>query len=231
MHAAIADLGVGIYSFFDAARYIGSTPRELRRWLLGYEYMTPAGVAESAPLWEGQLQGSDIEGLGFRDLLELRFVRAFRDAGVPLKLIRETLKEARVLLNKTYPLTSDGFRTDGKRIFMQVVEANGDKSLIDVVKHQNVIETVVGPSLRRGIEFGKHGAERWYPVSGSKTIVFDPERKFGQPLLTEYDVPTAAIAGAVKAEQGNEARVARMFGVSRAAVRQALAFEARTSRA
>lgn len=222
-------LGVGIYSFADAGRFIGAKPRELRRWALGYQHKTRSGEdAFSSPLWRTQLVDTDIEGLGFKDLIELRFVHAFRDEGVPLQVIRRTLEEARDRLSAPYPFTCKKFRTDGKHIFMEVIEETGDESLVDIVKRQNVIQKVIGPSLREGVELDMQGeAARWFPLRGSKAIVLDPARKFGQPILTDFDIPTITIVSAVKAEGGNEKRVAKLYDVSVAAVRKAMEFESR----
>lgn len=223
-------IGVGIYSFADAARLIGSKSGELRRWMLGYDHKgTDGELVHSAPLWVHQLadDGRGIDGIGFRDLLELRFVRKFREAGVPLQLIRRTLEEAQSLLSTPYPFTCKKFRTDGKRIFMSVVEETGDESLIDLVKRQNVIEPVIGPSLRSGIEFEEDMAARWFPIKNSKAIVLDPARSFGQPILVQSGIPTVAIAEAVVAEGGDESVVGRLFEISKVDVRRAVDFEAR----
>jgi hypothetical protein len=78
---------------------------------------------------------------------------------------------------------------------MEIVEETGDATLVDIVKRQNVIQKVIGPSLREGVELDIQGeAMRWFPLRGSKAIVFDPARKFGQPILAEYDIPTIAIS-------------------------------------
>lgn len=222
--------GLGVYSFADAARFIGAKPRELRRWTLGYPHKTRSGEESfSSPLWRTQLADTDFEGLGFKDLIELRFVHAFRNEGVSLQVIRRTLEVARERFSTPYPFTCKRFRTDGKRIFMEVVEESGDESLVDVEKQQNVIQKVIGPSLREGVELDMHGeASRWFPLRGSKSIVFDPARKFGQPILAEFDIPTIAIFDAVRAEGGNEKRVAKLYEVPLAAVRKALEFESRT---
>lgn len=219
--------GVGVYSFADAARFIGAAPRDLRRWSLGYRHKGSDGEERfSAPLWQTQLSEGNIEGLGFKDLIELRFVQAFRGEGVPMQVIRRTLEVAKEQFSAAYPFTCRKFRTDGRRIFLEVVEETGDESLVDMARRQNVIKKVIGPSLRDGIELDVHGeAARWYPIRGSKAIVFDPLRKFGQPILTDYGVPTVAIAEAVKAEQGNERRVAKLYDLPLAAVRKAIDFE------
>jgi uncharacterized protein (DUF433 family) len=220
--------GVGIYSFVDAARFIGSESRELRRWMRGYTTTHEGEPHEYGPLWQSQLVGTDIEAIGFRDLIELRFVRTFVSVGVPLFLIRRTIEELRERLGKEYPFTSTAFKTDGRRIFMEILDDNGDKALVDVVKRQNVMAKVIGPSLRQGIELGVDDeAMRWYPLSRSRAVVFDPERSFGQPILAESGVPTAAIAEAVEAEGGDINRVARLYEISTAVVRKAMAFEDR----
>jgi uncharacterized protein (DUF433 family)/DNA-binding transcriptional MerR regulator len=219
--------GVGIYSFADAARFIGAKPTELRRWALGYVRKSKdGGNVFSSPLWNTQLADTDIEGLGFKDLIELRFVHAFRGEGVSIQVIRRTLEVARERFSAPYPFTCKRFRTDGKRIFMEVIEETGDESLVDVERQQNVIQKVIGPSLREGVELDMQGeAARWFPLRGSKTIVFDPARKFGQPILAEFDVPTIAIADAVRAEGGNEKRVAKLYDIPVSAVRKAIEFE------
>lgn len=227
----IETFGVGVYSYADAARFIGATPREIRRWTLGYTRKTRDGdLIFSTPLWSSQLANTDIEGLGFKDLIELRFVHAFREEGVSMPVIRRTLEVARERFSAPYPFTCKRFRTDGKRIFMEVVEETGDESIVDVEKQQNVIQKVIGPSLREGVELDMQGeASRWFPLKKSQAIVFDPERKFGQPILSEYDVPTIAILDAVRAEGGNKKRVANLFDVPLSAVRKALEFEAQVA--
>jgi len=113
---------------------------------------------------------------------------------------------------------------------MEVVEETGDESLVDVEKQQNVIQKVIGPSLREGVELDMQGeATRWFPMKNSRAVVFDPARKFGQPILSEFDVPTVAIADAVRAEGGNERRVAKLYEVSLAAVRKAVEFESKVA--
>lgn len=221
--------GVGIYSFVDAARLIGADSRELRRWMKGYTTSRSGQSFNYKPLWTSQLVGSEIDGIGFRDLIELRFIRTFVAGGVPLTLIRRTVEELREQLELKYPFTSTAFKTDGRRIFMEMLDENGDRALVDVVKHQNVMAKVIGPSLREGIELNLDDeATRWYPIPRSKAIVLDPNRNFGHPVIADSGVPTIAIAEAVTAEGGDVNRVAHMYEVSAAEVRKAVAFEHRT---
>lgn len=71
-------VGVGLYSVADAAKLLKAPPRNLRRWLGGYDYKRDDEIRHVPPLWTPDIPklDDDIE-LSFRDLIELRFVRAF----------------------------------------------------------------------------------------------------------------------------------------------------------
>ena len=66
---------------------------------------------------------------------------------------------------------------------------------------------------------------RWRPFQGRDSIVIDPRRAFGQPIAAISGVPTVALAEAVTAE-GSTERVARLYEVPVAVVRDAVRFEA-----
>jgi len=223
-----AAFGVGIYSFADAARFVDAPARELRRWARGYAYSGSDGKARTSPplLTAPQLDAADFDGVGFRDLLELRFVKVFRDHGLSLHAIRRAAENARDLFHSTHPFTCKRFQTDGRSIFATVQEETGDESLVDIVKRQNVFTKIVSPALYAGIDFDdQQGALRWFPMPNSRQIVLDPEHGFGQPTIVKTGVPTVAIMDALTAENGDVERVARLFDISRDAVLKAKQFE------
>lgn len=224
-------IGTGIYPLNQAARLVGQEPRYVRRWLQGYSWKYKDGRSRSGPLWHTQFEDDDLPGglvLGFRDLLELRMVAEFVKHGVHLKVIRATIEAAAKHFGSCYPLSNRQFLTDGKRIFMEAVEdATGTEKLIDVVGRQFVFSTVIRPSLYAGIEYGDTGAERWYPVPRSRTVVLDPEVQFGTPILSDAGIPTDTIYDAWKAEGQDRTRVARLYDITPAMVSAAVAFEQR----
>jgi hypothetical protein len=72
-------LGIGYYSVPEAARLLHLPQTRIRRWLGGYTSSSRTGERRNIPpLWSPQLPAFEnhIE-LGFRDLIELRFVSAF----------------------------------------------------------------------------------------------------------------------------------------------------------
>lgn len=223
-------LGTGMYPLSRAARLVGAELRTVRRWLKGYSWKYGDGRKASGPLWALEYAGDDEFGdeqvLGFHDLLELRTVARFIEQGVSLQVIRATIDVAREALGN-YPLHSQRFVTDGKRIFLEAVERAGeDPRLLDVRKRQFAMDAVIRPSLLDGIEYGAdESALRWFPIPRKRLVVLDPQVQFGEPMVLEGGVPTDTLAAAFKAEGGNLERVARLYRVKPKEVKAAVAFE------
>lgn len=224
----LTGLGVGLYAFHEAARLTGIPVRDLRHWLDGYGYRKK-GQRETttiAPLWEPELVKIGLHGIGFRDLLEVRFVQVFRRLGISLHAIRLVRRKARECLDLPYPFTSRRFQTDGLAIFASALEESGEAALPELAECQCVFKEIAGPSLYEGIEFGANdAATRWYPFPGSRAVVIDPRIAFGKPIVRPGSVKTSILHAAVKAEDGDKHFVARLYAVSVDAVDAAIAFE------
>lgn len=223
-------IGIGLYTAPEAEKLIGVPVARIRRWLRGYAYQRDGERHWSDPLWQPQVPrlGKELE-LGFRDLLELRFVDAFTKAGLSLHAIRKALGVAREVAGTEHPFATARFRTDGRSIFLRVAGELADEAepvLIDLLKQQYALNRIIEPSLK-DLDFDNDGiASRWWPVGRAKSIVLDPAHAFGRPIIADAGVTTRALADAVLAEGAVE-RVARLYEVSVAAVRDAIAFERR----
>ncbi|WP_075292162.1 hypothetical protein [Pararhizobium arenae] len=217
-------LGIGFYSASDAARLLSIPARNVRRWLGGYEYSHQGKTLRMEPLWQPQLPHHDdrIE-LGFRDLIELRFVQAFIEAGLGLKTIRHCLDYAKTCVDDMRPFSTRRFRTDGKTIFLESANSSGDDSLLDLKEKQYTIKAVIDRTFK-DLDVDNDAVSRWRPYHGKSSIIIDPELVFGQPTTAIYNVPTVALSQAVKAE-GSERAVARLFEVPLSVVKDAVAFE------
>ena len=235
----MADVGLGVYTLPEAARLIHAEPRLVRRWLKGYRHTHPGVEGQrttsfSPPLWATQYAGDPdfgVEAIGFLDLLELRVVKSFVDAGVALQVVRRCLERARSMFGTSHPLTSAQFRTDGRTIYLQSLREAESEDLLDLKSSQYAFKAVIKPSLFAGIDYDDDGqARRWFPAEHhSKLIVIDPERQFGKPMLTESAVPTRALYASYKAEGGDKAAaamVARLFELPVKEVQAAVKFEA-----
>lgn len=220
--------GLGLYTIPEAARLAGVQPVELRRWLRGYNSGKGEALRHHPPLWSSEIAGADVDGLSFHDLLEIRFVKAFRELGISLQTIRIAANNAREILESPYPFTCKSFQTDGKTIFAEALRESGDLDLLDLRRRQYVFTKIVQPSLYAGIEFGAdQRAARWYPMERSKAVVLDPNLAFGKPVVTDTALRTDILYDAWLAEDKDKQRVARLYEVPVKAIETAIRFEQR----
>jgi uncharacterized protein (DUF433 family) len=217
-------LGIGYYSVPDASRLLRVPARSIRRWLGGYRYSAGNTKRAVAPLWTPQLPryGETVE-LGFRDLVELRFIKAFLDAGLNMLTIRNCLAYARECVSDERPFTTRQFKTDGKTIFLSSMKDEADEGLLDLRKRQFVIREIIERTFQ-DLDLESNAVVRWRPYFGKKSIVLDPARSFGQPIAAEFGIPTVVLHQAVIAE-GDENKVAHLFECSIEVVRDAVHFE------
>jgi uncharacterized protein (DUF433 family)/DNA-binding transcriptional MerR regulator len=227
-------LGLGVYTVPEAARLTRVSAPRIRRWLTGYTFTARDGQSSSSPVWEPQIRPTRGElVLSFRDLLEVRFVDAFRRHGVSWKTIRLAAERAAEIVEDSHPFSTKRFKTDGRSIFADIVQETGEESLLDLAKSQYAFKLVVDSFLFEGLEFSDlRGAPvRWWPLGRDRRVVIDPERSFGQPIVTPESVPTAILAKAVEAEEGSIESVARWYLVDPKAIRDAVEFETKLATA
>lgn len=220
-------LGVGIYSIPEAARLSGVSSSRIARWIRGYTYKYGEERRSSPPLWQRELP--EVDGrysLGFRDLIEVRFVDAFRTHGVSWKTIRKAASRASELFGIDHPFSARRFVTDGRRIFADVYDEEGDKALLDLLDRQLTFRRFLLPYLK-GLEFEDDlRVVRWWPMDSKHRVVVDPTRAFGQPIVANSGVPTRILAESYQSVGSVEA-VAEWYDVDRQSVREAVEFEDR----
>jgi uncharacterized protein (DUF433 family)/DNA-binding transcriptional MerR regulator len=217
-------LGIGYYTVTEASQLARIPALRIRRWLGGYHFASRDQTYFSEPLWAPQLARANghLE-LGFRDLIELRFVDAFERAGLSLQAIRKCLAVAREAVGDERPFSTARFRTDGRTIFLQALSDSDEPKLLDLARKQYAFNQIVEPTFK-DIELLDGVPARWWPFDGKKTIVVDPTRAFGQPLVSACGIPTAVLAEAVSVE-GSPAKAARAYEVPLKLVRDAVRFE------
>jgi DNA-binding transcriptional MerR regulator/uncharacterized protein (DUF433 family) len=218
--------GIGLYTFPEAARLVGVRPRVLRRWLQGYTKGKNEDVRFYPPLWKPEIVDADMDGLSFHDLLEVRFIKAFRELGISLQTIRIAAANARSIFESSYPFTCERFQTDGETIFAEAMRESGEIELLDLRRRQYVFERIVRSSLYAGIEFNaSKRAVRWFPMKHSEAVVLDPAIAFGKPVVTEVGLRTDILYDAWLAERKDKQRVARLYEIPTKAVNAAIRFE------
>lgn len=219
-------IGVGLYTFPEAARIIGIKQATLRRWVRAYHYRSRNTIYHHAPVITRSL-GDEEPILTFLELIELLFVKLFRSQGVSMPLIRKAAARAAKRWQTPYPFAVKRFDTDGKYIFATLGQENDNPILLeDRSRGQLVFEEVVRPFFRKLEYKGNADALKFWPMDREGRVVLDPQRAFGKPIDAETGVPTVALNDAVTAGQGQGIKeVAEWFEVPIAAVEAAVEYE------
>ena len=213
--------------------------RTAKRWAQGYQFKRGGQTHASPGVMPLALPSSGKEvDVTFAEMLTLRLVKGFRSAGLRLQTIKLVAQKASADFNVPTPFISRKFRTDGRKVFLELREFSAandeaelqpsERKLIEVLTGQQAFAEVVEPSLFADVEWTDDLASKWWPLGQNRCVVLDPAVLFGAPRLAETRVPTAPVAAAVRAEGGGDtavAAVAEWFGLSTEAVRDAVKFE------
>lgn len=167
--------------------------------------------------------------LSFSNLIEAFVLASMRRVhGVSMQKVRKALRFVGKQLGYERPLIHARFRTDGVRLFVQ----HADRLLDVSAQGQGVLRAVLDESLER-IDWEGDFAARLYPwvragerAGQPKSIVVDPRRGFGQPVITGTGIEARVVAGRYRAGESVLALVDD-YGVSLEQVEDAIRCEAR----
>lgn len=167
-------IGRGIYTLAEAERLTKVPSPRIRRWARGYTYQYKGENRYTPPIIATEVKPfNGIPAIDFSDLVEVRFLNAFREHGVGWKAIRIAAQRAKELLGRHRPFSTRIFKTDGRTILAEIVKEAGDKVLFDLVKSQYAFEQIVGPFLYAGLEFDQLAEpERWWPLGFDRGRIF-----------------------------------------------------------
>ncbi len=191
MNATQTTLGIGIYTPAEAAFYAKVSSNVMTRWVFGN--------SSGKPVIERQLRDSSEKTVTFLDLIQTLAVREVRQGyRVPLQRIRDGVDEAIQRYGIDYPLAKrheiflfGDPETPGHQHL--VIRLEGDKAgtpleyiqLTGRHKGNRLIGPVAEMSLN-DLTFDPVSklASRYRPmVDGDISVVLDPTRRFGEPLI------------------------------------------------
>lgn len=211
-------LGAGVYKLSEAARYIGSSPTTLRSW-----FMPRSDRAGRGPLFKSDYSVLNGEyAISFLNLIDAKIARLFRTKGVRPSVIRRAYQVLGREMNTPHPFAHASLATDGRAILQRTADDVGSDEWIDVISKQRWF-TEMSDCLSK-IEYGADRmAARWNIAQG---VQIDPSLSLGKPVIRQTGVATYVIAAQYRANNGDVALVADLFGLSTSQVGDAVAFEA-----
>jgi uncharacterized protein (DUF433 family) len=195
-------IGTGIYTPAEAAALLKAPPAEVRRWAFGYTRVRGGVPKRYEPLIRTQLPELDGQrALTFIELVEMMFIKGFREADVSWKTIHEAARVAAKLYETEHPFAMRQFFVDPGGVYALLREVDGGESLVSLVgSGQHVFADLVRPYLGQ-LEFAPSDVPtRWWPLGKEGRVVVDPAVSFGQPIVAEAGIPTHVLAEALAAE-------------------------------
>jgi uncharacterized protein (DUF433 family) len=219
---AIADkIGLGVYTPAEAAFYARVSPRIMNRWVFG--------DSQGKPVIERQLRDPSEKAVTFLDFIQTLAVREIRNRyKLSLQKIRQGVDRARDRYAIEYPLAckhtiylfSDQRGEGHGEIVIRLPAEKADieeqyVQLTGKAKGNLMIIPVVEMFLQDLRFDPKTGlASEYSPLAhNGASIVLNPHRRFGEPVVEPGGYTAEALWHATNTEGGMEA-AAEAFGVS-----------------
>jgi uncharacterized protein (DUF433 family) len=210
-----------LYTIADAARVVRIHPATLRTWVLGRSYDTQGG----SKTWRPLIRCADpkLARLSFTNLVEIHVLSALRGKKVQVGRIRSATQFIREKMNTDHPLADVDTHTDCVDIYVEylgrLTNASSPQTLLPLVSRY----------LER-IERNERGlALRLFPITrddgtNSRSVLIDPTRRFGRPVLASTNLETAIVADRFFAGDSTAA-LADDFAITGSEVEDAVRFE------
>lgn len=216
--------GKGIYTISEVAALAGLSQATVWAWVRPRRYRDRHGPTVIEPIIACELPRIDSQVfLSFLDLMEVICVKFLKDLGMTMREIALAHERASQVFSHPHPFALEAFLTDGRGLFVSSPDAVDSDIIMQLHTGQLCFPDVIRPYLDT-IEFEEGLARRWRPSSDQASVVVDPARSFGEPVIDEVGVQTRTLYLAVRAEKDIK-RVADWYEVPVEAVKQAVAFE------
>jgi len=182
-------LGIGIYTSKEISKILRIPTYKVNRWMK--DYWDGKFGKEFKETYSWNVDGS--RAIGFHTLVEFYILTLFAEAGVKTKEVLNAHVELTKLYKTPFPFARrdiiDNIRTDGKTIYIKLSD---DKVLSLDGKKQFQIEFI--SLFFKNLVFDSDKlATKLYPLGKDKSIVVDPERQMGQPVVGNTNIFPEAI--------------------------------------
>lgn len=192
------ELGIGIYTPRQAAAIARISPQTMSRWIQNHR--------DGRSAVRGRAVENPERVVNFLELIQAMAIRAIRrERNVSLEKIRQFVSHAQDTYGVDYPFA----RRHKTYLFGDEIVLQHNDQIIQLTgkfKHQDLIRPVVELYLQE-ISFDADGLAKAYtPLRvGERSVVIDPTRRMGQPLVMPCGYTVEALVASLKAEGTIEA--------------------------
>lgn len=174
-------LGEGLYTTKEIAHILSLPYAKVNRWIDVYWDKILGQKGQYS--WKVDKS----KAVNFHTLVEFYVLVQFFECGVKPKKVLEAHQELAEKFETSYPFALkkvlDAIQTDGSKIFLEINEnlitLDGSKQLnLDLIKIFFVKLDFDGGDV----------ASRFWPRGRDKSVLIDPDRKFGHPILDNSNI-------------------------------------------
>jgi len=187
-------LGNGIYTVREISRILRIPYYKVHLWLNKY------WDGELGELYKGKYSWTiqNSKAVGFHTLIEFYVMVQFAEAGVKTRQVLNAHRELSEDFDTVFPFAQkkilENIQTDGYRIYLIT---NGNIITLDGSQQFNLkfIRTFF-----KKLDFDENMlASRLWPLGKDKSILIDPKRKFGHPIIGNTNIYPETIYDLIKA--------------------------------
>jgi hypothetical protein len=226
VHPRIAERAIEPrYSIPEAASFIDRPTSTVRRWAVGNVRKHHGVTRRDEPVIVVDGDLADAIPLSFLNVLELRFLAAYRQR-VPLQSIRRALDFAGSELRVERPLLSLDFKVHGRSLFLRFAAEGDDPYLLNASARGQFAWPAALDAFIESVDYDEreHSAYRWWPLGRDEPVIVDTLLNGGIPSTARSGVRTNAIA-VHRGEGLAVPEIAEDVGAGEDEVRAALRFE------
>ncbi|EAQ48426.1 DUF433 domain-containing protein [Leeuwenhoekiella blandensis] len=217
----IPEIGKGSFTATEIADILNVKYHHIHRWINIY--------------WDGKLSKEYGEkyswvtdgkrAVSFHTFVEFYVMMQFSEAGVKPREVMKAHTELSELYNTAFPFALqhvlENIHTDKRKIYF---DKDGSTLTLDGSKQFN-LKLIQDFCVK--LEFNNENlASKYYPLGKKKSIVIDPERKFGQPVFKTHNTFPDIIYDHYQAGESIE-YIAAIYELNKAEVRDAIQYKSR----
>lgn len=214
-------VGEGIYTTSDVAKILNLDYSKVYRWMAAY---WESELDENVQYTFGE-EGS--RAINFFSLIEFYTFFKLREKGVSVNKIKKLHKRLAIEFNTLYPfaLATDIFvERDKQRENKVFLFYRHLGSLLKFDDRKQYSLDFIEEFLDK-IDFDENNlASKFYPLAGSKNIVVDPRRQFGQPIIAGTNLKTHTVWGLYKGGESIE-DISAMYNLAIEKIKDAITFQ------